>query len=74
MRFWPKLALLLVVIALLAFVGARFGGFVFDLLGNVRETGGTVERDPQFAPPVQTQTPPPVTDQDYDKIQGVREY
>ncbi len=74
MKFWPKLVLLLVVIALLAFVGARLAGLVLNLLDAIRETGGSVEFDPQFAQPIVTQTPPPITDQDYDQVQGVREY
>ena len=45
MRFWPKLILLLVVIALLAFVGARLFSMVMGLLENL-STGGTVTVDP----------------------------
>ena len=35
MRFWPKLIFLLVLIALLAFAGARLFGMVMGLLENV---------------------------------------
>ena len=45
MRFWPKLILLLVVIALLAFVGARLFSMVMGLLENL-STGGPVTLDP----------------------------
>ena len=47
MRFWPKLILLLVVIALLAFVGARLFSMVVGFLENF-STGGAVTHDPQF--------------------------
>lgn len=72
MRFWPKLILLLVVIALLAFVGARLFGMVMGLLENF-STGGVVTHDPQFAEIEPTPTPLVLTDQDYDDVQGVRE-
>ena len=72
MRFWPKLILLLVVIALLAFVGARLFGMVMGLLENF-STGGVVTHDPQFAEIEPTPTPRVFTDQDYDDVQGVLE-
>ena len=72
MRFWPKLILLLVVIALLAFVGARLFSMVVGFLENF-STGGAVTHDPQFAVIETTPTPPVFTDQDYDAVQGVRE-
>ena len=48
MRFWPKLVLLLVVIALLAFVGARLFSMVMGLLGDF-STGG-VSRTTRSSP------------------------
>ena len=72
MRFWPKLIFLLVVIALLAFVGARLFSMVMGFLENF-STGGAVTQDPQFAVIEPTPTPPVFTDQDYDAVQGVRE-
>ena len=72
MRFWPKLILLLVVIALLAFAGARLFGMVMGLLENV-STGGPVTADPQFAVVEPTPTPRVFTDQDFDDVQGVPE-
>lgn len=72
MRFWPKLILLLVVIALLAFVGARLFSMVMGLLGDF-STGGVSTHDPQFAVTEPTPTPRVFTDQDYDAVQGVRE-
>ena len=44
MRFWPKLILLLVVITLLAFVGARLFSMVMGLLENL-SAGGPVTVD-----------------------------
>ena len=73
MRFWPKLILLVVVIALLAFVGVRLFQMVLGLL-DIFSTGGTVTVDPQFAVTEPMPTPRVYTDQDYDDIQGVREY
>ena len=72
MRFWPKLIFLLVLIALLAFAGARLFGMVMGLLENV-STGGTVTHDPQFAVTEPTPTPRVFTDQDYDDVRGVLE-
>ena len=69
MRFWPKLIFLLVLIALLAFAGARLFGMVMGLLENV----STGTHDPQFAVIEPTPTPRVFTDQDYDSVQGVRE-
>ena len=62
MRFWPKLILLLVVIALLAFVGARLFSMVMGLLENL-SAGGPVTVDPQFAVTEPTPTPRVFTDQ-----------
>lgn len=72
MRFWPKLILLLVVIALLALVGARLFSMVMGLLENL-SAGGPVTVDPQFAVTEPTPTPRVFTDQDYDDVQGVLE-
>lgn len=73
MRLWPRLILLLAVIALLAFIGVRLLQMALGLL-NIFSTGGTVTVDPQFAVTEPTPTPRVYTDQDYDDIQGVREY
>ena len=72
MRFWPKLIFLLVLIALLAFAGARLFGMVMGLLENL-SAGGPVTIDPQFAVTEPTPTPRVFTDQDYDDVQGVLE-
>ena len=72
MRFWPKLIFLLVLIALLAFAGARLFGMVmgfwkmFPPAARSRMTRSSPSSEP-------TPTPRVFTDQDYDSVQGVRE-
>ena len=74
MRFWAKLILLLLVVALLAFLGWRLFGMFFQVIDGIRNVGVVDSTEDDIVE--QTNTPPPVewTDQDYDAVQGVREY
>lgn len=72
-RFWLRLALLLVLIAILAFVGARLFDFVLELLESI-STGGETTRDPQFRYLEPTQTPRIYTEEEFDASQQTYAY
>ena len=68
-KFWPRLIFLLVVIVLLAFVGARLFSMVLGLLESMA-TGGPTVRDPQFRYIDPTPTPRVYTEEEYLEMQG----
>lgn len=74
MKFWPKLIAFVALVAVLSFVGVRLVQAIAGMVGSFYGSATVEGEDPQFAPVEPTATPLLLNDQDYDAVQGVREY
>ena len=74
MKFWGKLALIVCVIAVLAFLSVRLFGVLLEFVGGIDRFGGAQPTDPVQSAATVTPTPIELDDQDYDAVQGVAEY
>ena len=74
MKVWVKLALIVLVIAALAFLGVRLMGVLLEVVGGIDSFGGAAPTDPVQSAATVTPEPIELDDQDYDAVQGAREY
>lgn len=76
MKFWIKLVVLVVIIALLAFAAVKLVDSLLNILDGVQEIGNLDDSETQFSEEFELETPKVVelTDQDYDRVQGIKEY